>query len=250
MTTFLIAFLLSQAVFSQSETGFLLSVHGGQGGDGGDPSVVSVVDTSTAELTILDSPVGLGPGMGGIAVSASGVVYVAVGGGETRLITVDPFTGSLESNIGSFLEVDSGEACAIGDLAMHPDGTLYGITANGSNHVCGEASDGGYLVTINMSTAAITIMGRDPSLNNDQGGLAITSDGTLYYKLGWSGRENNELYILNPATGVFQSTIILDATFSILGLGAHPMIPCTAPIGRTMMKPFGRSTRVLVTLRV
>ncbi len=223
MATFFAAVLLSPAVLAQPAQGFLLGVHGGAGGGGGDPGAVSIVDASTAALTILDTPAGVGKGLGGIAVSASGVVYVAVaGGGNGQLITVDPNTGALLSTIGNFTEVESGEGCLIGDLAMHPNGTLYGITANGDGPDCGAADDGGYLVTINTSTAAVTIIGRDSSLNNDQGGLAITSDGTIYYKLGWSGRENNELYILNPATAAFQSTIILDDTFSILGLGAAP----------------------------
>lgn len=213
----------SPAVLSQAPAGFLLGVHGGSGGGGGDPSAVSRVDISTGALTILGIPYGDGRGLGGIAVSSSGVVYVSVAGnGPGRLITIDPNSGAMLSDIGVLTEVVSGEACSIGDLAMHPNGTLYGITANGRAHLCGDADNGGYLVTIDTTTAAVTIIGRDASLDNDQGGLAITSDGTLYYKLGWSGRENNELYILNPATAAFQSTITLDTVFSVLGLGAAP----------------------------
>ena len=207
----------------------LLGVHGGQN-QSGTPGSVSTVNQSNANTMIIGAP-SPGVGLSGVATNSNGRVFASTGynaqnpGVGPRLIEIDPATGALLDDVGR-MQVATGEDCFAGDLSFQP-GTdvLYALLTDQNNEGCtwqGEDEDdtGGVLATVNTSTAQVTIIGRDPSLGNSNGGLAFHPNGTLYFTPCWNNP--NRLLTLNPATGAILTSRNLAANTCYMGLAARP----------------------------
>ncbi len=82
---------------------------------------------------------------------------------STQILTVDPFSGLIESTVGTFGE-------NIGDITMHPQGRLYAYTHNTENVGLGGFADadvGNYL-QINTGDASVTQIGDDGIITHEQ----------------------------------------------------------------------------------
>lgn len=204
----------------------MIGVNGGAGGGAfSNPGAVVSLDPNTGNGTILGTPFG-GVGLAGVAASPNGRVFAVTGfapDGTNHLIEIDPFTGALINDIGSLLD-SGGDPCAINDLSYRPGtGTLFAMAANNNNFGtnCGiGGSTGGYLLTINTVTAQYTVIGRDPGLGNNSGGITFASDGTLYFTPGWNTVGN--LHTLDTATGNILTTVALSQLLGFHGLEIDP----------------------------
>jgi hypothetical protein len=202
---------LSMSALAQAPA--LLGVNGG-GEASTSPGAVVSINPATASVTVLSTPL---PGLGltGVAVNSAGRVFAVTGTTSSatsgpRLLELNPVTGTVIADVGR-LQTAGGNDCYIGDLSFQP-GTdvLFGILGNqGPAPRCGipDGGVGGYLLTINTSTARVTVVGRDPSLGNSNGGLAFAPGGTLYFTPCWS--DNGVLLTLNPATAAITSSVTL-----------------------------------------
>jgi len=205
----------------------LLGVHGGRN-QSGTPGSVSIVNQSNANTMLLGSPTP-GVGLTGVATHGNGRVFASTGwnfqnaGNGPRLIEINPATGALIADIGR-LQTASGDDCFVGDLSFQPGtNTLFGLLADQEDDGCtwqGSTFTGGVLVTVNISTARVTIIGRDASLGSSLGGLAFHPNGTLYYTPCWDDSER--LLTLDPATGNIVSSRNLASNTCYMGLAARP----------------------------
>jgi len=223
-----VATVLSLAVFvpRQARAQTMLGVAGG-GEINANPGAVYTVDQGTGALSMLGTPYG-GVGLPGVATSSTGRVFAVTSvtnpDSTSHLIEIDPVTGALINDIGPMWDA-SGNGCGIGDLSFQP-GTdvLFGLAGNQSSvgTRCGVGgATGGYLMTIDTSTGQYTIIGRDPSFGNNNGGLAFAPDGTLYFVNGWF--DPGVLYTLDPATGnILSSRGLSDKSLLVQGLAARP----------------------------
>lgn len=205
----------------------MLGVHGGSN-QSGTPGSVSIVNQSNANTTLIGTP---SPGVGitGVATRSDGRVFATTGWNHQnpdaggRLIEINPATGASLDDIGR-LRIQSGASCDVGDLSFQP-GTdmLFGVLAGQEDDGCtwqGSTDAGGVLVTINITTAIVTIIGRDPSLDESSGGLAFHPDGTLYFTPCWD--DDSILLTLNPASGAITSTKNLASDTCYMGLAVRP----------------------------
>jgi hypothetical protein len=205
----------------------MLGVHGGAS-QTGTPGSVSVVNQSNANTRIIGTP---SPGVGitGVATQSNGRVFATTGqnhqnpGAGARLIEINPSTGALLNDIGR-LQTQASEDCFVGDLSFQP-GTdvLYAILTDQGDSGCswqGDTRTGGVLATINTSTARVTMIGRDPSLGNSNGGLAFHPDGTLYFTPCWA--DDSRLLTLNPSTAAVLTSRNLAPNTCYMGLAARP----------------------------
>ena len=220
------------ALFCSSASGeMLIGVNGGSGRDLNFESQGAVlsIDQKTGAGTVSGTPL---PGLGltGVATDSLGRVFASTGGADfatdgPRLLRIDPWTGALFADVGR-LQTVGGDDCYVGDLSFQPGtNVLFGILGNqGPNPRCGlttEGGVGGYLLSINTSTAQVTVIGRDAALGNSTGGLAFAPNGTLYYTPCWS--ESGSIYTLNPATAAVTSrTGFLDSNTCYMGLAVRP----------------------------
>ena len=205
----------------------LLGVHGGPN-QSGTPGSVSIVNQSNANTMLLGSPT---PGIGltGVATHGDGRVFASTGwnfqnaGNGPRLIEINPATGARIADIGR-LQTASGDDCFVGDLSFQPGtNTLFGLLADQEDDGCtwqGSTDTGGVLVTINLSTARVTIIGRDASLGSSLGGLAFHPNGTLYFTPCWDDPER--LLTLDPATGNIVTSRNLAGNTCYMGLAVRP----------------------------
>ncbi len=193
------------------------------------PGAVLSIDQTTGAGTVLATPM---PGLGvtGVATNSLGRVFASTGSRNSvtngpRLIQIDPVTGALIADVGR-LQTAGGDDCYIGDLTFQPGtNVLFGILGNqGPSPRCGitvEGGVGGYLLTINTSTAQVTVIGRDADLGNSNGGLAFAPNGTLYFTPCWSNP--GSIHTLNPATAaITSSTDFLDSDTCYMGLAVRP----------------------------
>jgi sugar lactone lactonase YvrE len=203
----------------------MLGVHGGNEVSS-TPGAVSVVDQSDASFEIVGNPVP-GIGMTGVATSSSGQIFAITGSANAandgpHLIEIDPATGGLLNDIGR-MTTALGNDCYLGDLSFQP-GTdiLFAVAANqGDNPRCDqESSSGGLLVTIDTTTAEVTVIGRDQTLGNSNGGIAFAADGTLYFTPCWS--TDSVLLTIDPATAGILTTTPLDSDTCYMGLAVRP----------------------------
>ncbi len=214
--------------YVQAET--LYGVSGGTGRDPGfsNPGSYMIVDQTTGAVTILGTPYG-GIGLSGLATNSAGRMFAVTSvtnpDNTSHLIEVDSLTGTMIKDIGPMYDANS-NGCAIGDLSFQP-GTdvLFGIAANQSSvgtrcGVQGGSSSGGYLLTINTTTAQYTLIGRDPSLGNCNGGLAFAPNGTLYFTPCWNNTGN--IHTLNPTNGNILTSQALQSGDCYMGLGVRP----------------------------
>jgi len=205
----------------------MLGAHGGSN-QSGTPGSISVVNQSNANTILLGTP-SPGVGLSGVATHSNVRVFASTGwnhqnpGAGARLIEISPATGALLNDVGR-LQPQSGEDCYVGDLSFEP-GTdiLYGVLADQTDGGCtwgGNTETGGVLVTIDTSTARVTMVGRDPSLGNSNGGLAFHPDGTLYYTPCWV--DDSRLLTLNPANAAIITSRNLASDTCYMGLAARP----------------------------
>jgi len=191
------------------------------------PGAVLSIDQTTGAGTVLATPL---PGLGvtGVATDSLGRVFASTGTTASAtngpgLIQIDRATGALLGDVGR-LQTAGGDDCYIGDLSFQPGtNVLFGILGNqGPDPKCGLTGEvGGYLLTINTSTARVTVIGRDAALGNSSGGLAFTPNGTLYFTPCWSNP--GFIYTLNPATAaITSSTDFLDSGTCYMGLAVRP----------------------------
>ncbi len=184
--------------------------HAGSGGDESNPGAFSRVDLTTGQVSIIGVANISGGGVAGLA-SDGFTIYAALAvDGAAQLVTINPVTGQVANTIGDVI-LSGGGACAIGDLAMG-NGILYGMTANGRSHVC-DGLSGGLIVTIDTTTAVATAVGRPFGESNIQGGLAVDGAGNLWLSPGWNHPDIGNLYILDKATGLIDSTLALSGEF-------------------------------------
>jgi len=186
-----------------------------------------LVDQTNATVTILGTPYG-GDGITGVAADSVGRVFAvtSVTADDTsHLIEINPTTGALINDIGSMLD-SSGNGCGVGDLSFQP-GTdvLFGLAGNQSDvgtNRCGlpGGGTGGYLMTINTSTGQYTIIGRDATFGNDNGGIAFAPDGTLYFTPAWTSL--GTIYTLNPADAGVLTSQALSGGEGYMGLAVRP----------------------------
>jgi hypothetical protein len=209
-------------------TGFAQVMLGSTGGDGGSaglPGAIVSIDPTDASAIVLGTPFG-GVGLAGIEQAPDGTVYAVTGvdqDGIAHLLEVDPATGGLITDLGQ-LPDSSGNGCAINDLAYHPQtGVLYGLAANnGSGDRCSVGgSPGGYLLTIDTAAVEYTVIGREPSLDNNSGGIAFDAAGTLYFTPGWN--DVGTLHTLDLTDGSFTSTVALSEDLGFHGLEINPV---------------------------
>jgi DNA-binding beta-propeller fold protein YncE len=195
-------------------------------GGSGNPGAFLQINQSNGAVTNIGTPYG-GDGLPGLAVQpATGRVFAVTSvenaDNTSHLIEIDPATGSMVTDLGAMYD-SGGNGCGIGDLAFRPsDGMLFGLTANQSDvgTRCGVGQGaGGYLVTIDLDTAEYTLVGRDASLGNANGGIAFAPNGTLYFTPCWDNPGN--LHTLNPATGGILTTQPLESGGCFMGLGVR-----------------------------
>jgi len=205
----------------------MLGAHGGSNQSGSAGSI-SIVNQSNANTMLLGTP-SPGVGLAGIATRSNGQIFGATGynlqnpavGG--RLIEINPATGARINDVGR-LRTASGADCYVGDLTFEPGtDTLYGVLTDQGDDGCtweGSTDTGGVLVTININTAVVTMIGRDPSLGSSNGGLAFHPDGTLFFTPCWA--TDSVLLTLNPSTAAIVTTRNLAQNTCYMGLAARP----------------------------
>ncbi|MEW4453880.1 GEVED domain-containing protein [Bremerella sp. JC817] len=117
----------------------------------------------------------------------------------SKLWQVDPFTGALETLIGSF-------GSAVYDLAMAPDGTLYAYNIDEISPV----SDGsnGNLLSINTGNAATAVINDDALITyfDNNGNAAVANvgfhyNGTTFRRSGSGNPEGTALYAIGNRNG-------------------------------------------------
>ncbi|MEN6577315.1 MAG: hypothetical protein ABFD90_13305 [Phycisphaerales bacterium] len=163
-----------------------------------------------ATITAIDLGLGHLVGEGGLAFRSDGTGFLS-------------WSQDLVGTLYGF-NLSAGSGYAIGDLERSVDGldflgdTLYALDQYGYN-----------LYTVDTTSAAMTLVGSTGVAYGDLGvgGLATTSDGTLYAAM------NDNLYSLDPATGL--ATLIGPIGFEyVCGLTAMdtpgPAIPAPAAI--------------------
>jgi len=211
----------------------MAGVSGGSGGGLSNPGRFMTVNQTTGAVTLLGTPY-QGCGISGVATNSSGRMYAVTSvhdstscpnnpDGTSHLIEINPSTGAMISDIGPLLDT-SGNGCAIGDLSFQPGtGILFGLAANNSDvgTRCGVGgSTGGYLLTIDTTNARYTILGRDPGLTNDNGGIAFSPNGSLYFTPCWD--HPGFIHTLDTANGHILTSQVLNSGDCYMGLAVRP----------------------------
>ncbi|MCI0360028.1 MAG: GEVED domain-containing protein [Planctomycetaceae bacterium] len=82
---------------------------------------------------------------------------------STQLLTLDPFSGLVETTVGNFAE-------NIGDMAMHPDGRLFAYTLNTEGSGAPGFADAlvGNYIQINTGNASLIQVGDDGIITHEQ----------------------------------------------------------------------------------
>ncbi len=127
--------------------------------------------------------------------AAAETLFAAGGtsGVNGHLLTLDPATGLLLSDIGPLVD-NAGNPYGLSGLAFQPgSGVLFGATALTSTTAPHS------LVTVDPTTARVTLVGQiftdfDGTAASD---ITFTSDGTLY---AWSSADHN-MFTVNPSNG-------------------------------------------------
>lgn len=111
------------------------------------------------------------------------------GNDESTIRTIDPFTGAIETLLGSF-------GPSSGDIAMRADGQLH--TFSTSPQGGGRSTDGntGNYIQIDTGTAAATVIGDDGIITNLRNGTAAGTHGAgiQFNAIAYTGTVNNNLW--------------------------------------------------------
>jgi hypothetical protein len=189
--------------------GSLYGVNGNSSGQG----ALILIDQTNGTGTFIGTPV-QGVGLSGMAFHSDGRLFATTvtGGNPSTLIQVNPDTGALIAAIGVITA--NGTPISIGDLSFQPGtGVLYGITSN-------TFSAGGFLYTINLTTAAATFIG-DTGIGAG-GGLGFAPDGTLYQLAGGS------VNVISPVDAHVISSVATGQFFDGLGVRSDGVLFATA----------------------
>jgi hypothetical protein len=226
-TVLVLTFLAVMIAGSVQAQETMLGAHGGSN-QSGTPGSMSIVNQSNANTTLIGTP-SPGVGLSGVATHSNGRVYATTGVNKQnpsvgpRLIEINPATGALMNDIGR-LQTPTGENCFVGDLSFQPGtNVLYAVLTQQSDGGCtwqGSTETGGVLATINTSNAMLTMIGRDPSLGNSNGGLAFHPNGTLYFTPCWV--DDSRLLTLNPGSAAIVTSKNLTTDTCYMGLAARP----------------------------
>lgn len=131
-------------------------------------------------------------------------LYVSQGNDVPRLVTIDPYTGALEMNIGGL-----GNAIDdVRDIVIRPDGQMFGYQSQ--NTAGNFENSGGQLVHVDPGTGDLYVMGRD-SIPDDGDGedpddihtLTSNSVGALTYRKFIGPSSDNQRYVLYYAVDDF-----------------------------------------------
>lgn len=212
-------------IFPNYSDAVMYGVSGG-GEAGTDPGTFMAINEISGAETILGTPYG-GNGITGVATDATGRIFGVTSvnnpDGTSHLIEINPVNGSMLSDIGPMFDA-SGNGCGVGDLSFQPGtNVLFGLAANNSDvgTRCGiGGSTGGYLMTINTTTAQYTIIGRDEGFGNSNGGLAFAPNGTLYFTSCWNNP--GSIHTLNPANANVLTSQALASNDCYMGLAVRP----------------------------
>jgi DNA-binding beta-propeller fold protein YncE len=180
----------------------------------GTGALIRVYESTGAGSLIADAPTSLS----GVAFSASGRLFVTSGSGTSQLLELDPATGAVLSSVPIRVGSDGG---GVADIAFQPGSdVLFGVTSNFNPYFGLGAGSGGYLITIDLATGNATVVGRDASLGDEQGGIAFAPDGTLYFT---PGRNTiGFLHRLDPATAAILDSVTLSPEIGFMGLAVRP----------------------------
>lgn len=180
----------------------------------GSGALIRIDESTGAGSLIADAPTSLS----GVAFNASGRLFVTSGSGTSQLLELDPATGAVLSSVPIRIGSDGG---GVADIAFQPgSGVLFGITSNFNPYFGLGAGSGGYLITIDLATGDATVVGRDASLGDEQGGIAFAPDGTLYFTPGRN--TTGFLHRLDPATAAILDTVTLSPDIGFMGLAVRP----------------------------
>ena len=169
------------------------------------------INQSDGGGTVVGSPA-IGMGLNGIAFDLRGRLFASTIAGTSTLIQIDPDTGALISTIGP-INV-AGTPISIGDLSFQP-GTdvLFGIRSNADG-----TRGGGKLYTINVATAAATLMGDTGA--GAGGGIAFAPNGVLFQAAHNSNFDYPSLNTIDPSDAHRIRTVPLTSYYD--GLGIRP----------------------------
>lgn len=120
------------------EAQIVVGVLGGTAINSDDAGAVVAIDPATGAATVLGTPIA-GESLTGVAQLADGrvVASTATFKGPSRLIEIDPRTGSLIAEIGPFL--NGADPVVMHDLAADPaTGTLYGVAVGDGKRGAGR----------------------------------------------------------------------------------------------------------------
>jgi len=139
------------------------------------------------------------------------VLFVSQSGGQkgndqTTIRTLNPFTGEISTTLGSF-------GPSVGDIAMRPDGQLYGFSTVPQGG--GESTAGvtGNYLRIDTGTAGASVIGDDGLVANrdslDANGVSTADNnvtasnaGMLYRAMTYTGTGDNNLYAVGNRSSV------------------------------------------------
>ena len=207
-------FLLASWTTSPAQV-ILLGVSGNGSSSPGD---LFTVNETTGEVILVNDVIN-SAGFSGVAINSGRQMYassIAGLGTTSELYKLNPETGAIISNIGPISA--PGGPISIGDLDFQPlTDVLYGIRSNAD-----RASKGGEIYTIDLLTAAATLVGASDPVGSS-GGLAFSPDGTLW-RTGNTDppAEINMLLQIDPNDASTIDTTMTGMNFYYDGLAVRP----------------------------
>ena len=186
----------------------------GGNGNGTNQGALITINQTNGQGTIVGTPVS-GVGLTGISFHPDGRLFastISPSLGTSTLIQVNPDTGGLIATIGPI--TDNGTPISISDLSFQPGtGVLYGIRSSRDG-----LGGGGFLYTINITTAVATFIGDTGACQG--GGLGFAPDGTLYQTAYISCFDFTSLNTISSVDAHRINTVAVDSYYD--GLGVRP----------------------------
>lgn len=181
-------------------SGVLYGIAGGSAG----PASLYTVNTSTGSTTLVGAVGGI-QGADGLAFDAADTLYAGGWDGAGRLLTLNPATGGILTNIAMS---GSGNDFVAG-LDFSPTGELWGSRGNAS----GATED---IVLINTTTGVHTSIGPNTGIIS---GIWFDLNGTLY-----AISTTGNVLTINTTTGV-QTVLFNTGVGRLSGLTGVPAVP-------------------------